>query len=439
MGEPIQEMLTELEKSQYYPVERLRENQSKQLVALIEHSYKNIPYYKRAMKKLGAEPGDIKSVDDLGKLPELTKENIHSNHDELIARDKKRPNSIAKTSGSTGTSLHLPKDKITSTIQRAAMFRGHRWYGVDIGAPEARLWGIPLDFVGKMKTKLTDVILNRFREREYNLYPKTLNHFYQLLKKRRPEYLMGYTSMVYQFALFLQDNGMSAHGLELKMVKLTSETINTYERETINNVFNCPVVSEYGAAETGLISFECPEGNNHLMADCVITEFKKVESMDKEKELYEILVTVPTNYTFPIIRYNLKDLVSIKSGECECGRKLPLVGKVRGRTSDIVITQSGERFHSIVFYYIMKGLQTNGGGVKQFKAIQKATDYIRILVVKDDNFTEKTFNYLNTMFEETFGENMRIEYQLVDVIQREPSGKLRDFVSELNLDKKGKS
>ena len=299
--------------------------------------------------EIGAEPGDFKDLKDFAKFPELTKEDLRVHYADLIARDKKRLTSIAKTSGSTGFSLHFPKDRMTTATQRAAMLRGHRWYGVDIGAMEGRLWGIPVNFKERMIIRLTDVLLNRFREREYNLFPDTLDHFFRLLWRRRPDYLMGYTSMVYQFALYCREQKLPSHELGLKMVKCTSETIHEYEKITIGDVFNCPVVSEYGAAETGLIAFECPHGNHHLMSDCVVTEFKEIGDISLDNDLREIIVTVPINFSFPIIRYKIGDLAAEKNGICSCGRSLPLIDRIVGRTSNIVVTPSGQRFHSIIF------------------------------------------------------------------------------------------
>ena len=430
--EPVQRILSELEKSQYYSKDQLLENQWTKLQTLVAHSYKNVPYYNKVMNDLGIEPGDIKSHDDYKRIPVMTKEKLRKHHNELIADDTTRQVSPAKTSGSTGISLKFIKDRTEVATQLAAMFRGHRWYGVDIGAKEARLWGIPVNFKARMSTTLRDIILNRFREREYNLEEGTLRHFYNMIRVRKPEYLMGYTSMVYQFAKFIKNEGLTGKIFNLKMVKCTSETIHDHEKRLIREVFGCPVVSEYGAAESGLISFECPEGKNHLMSDCVFTEFEKVNKMDGEDKLHEIIVTPLSNYAFPILRYKINDLVKREKGNCDCGRTLPLIGTVIGRTSDVVVTPSGKRFHSIVFYYIMKGLQDSGGGVKQFRVIQEARDRLIVFLVKDKKFTQKDMDYLNRKFLDTFGKEIHVKFNFTDIIEREPSGKLRDFISEIS-------
>jgi phenylacetate-CoA ligase len=315
----------------------------------------------------------------------------------------------------------------------AAMYRGHLWHGLDIGAKEAMLWGVPVNFGQRQKTRVRDFLLNRFRESEYNLKAHVLKDFYNKMVRKKPAYLMGYSSMVYEFARFLREEGLDGRRLGLKLVKCTSETIQEVYRETINEVFGCNIVSEYGAAETGLIAFECDRGNHHLLLDCTFVHFVEQDMLANGVPTKKILVTDLHNYAVPVINYEVGDSVVTSQHTCPCGRPFPLLEQIIGRLGDVVLTPDGQRLHSIIFYYIMKGLTDKGGGIKSFKVHQKDKDRLKVLLVKDKGFTQKSLEFLSREFQRHFGPEMHVDFEFCDAIPREQSGKLRDFVQEMQL------
>lgn len=428
--QPLFDSLRFLEKSQWWTYEKLQEYQNTKLSMLLQHCSRNVPYYRKWFRERGCNPLDI-NVTNMSSLPIINKEFLRKNLQLMCAEKNKGSFEEAKTSGSTGIALHFPKSLSSSAFQLAAMYRGHRWHDVDLGAREARLWGIPVNKLSRFKTSITDVLLNRFRECEYNLNPDVLSDFYEKLKRLNPEYLMGYTSMVSQFANFLYDNKMDGTELNLKMVKCTSETIHESDRKIIETVFGCRLVSEYGAAETGLVAFQCEAGSHHLMADCCIVEFVEPSEDLGDASLKEIVITNLDNFALPIVRYRIGDLGAQGLDRCICGRGLPLIRNIIGRTSDVIKMSDGRRWHSIVLYYVMKGLEEKQGGVVQFKVFQKEVDHLELYLVPDKKFNTGAKKYIIDRFKQIFGEKMRVDFQVVDSIPREPSGKMRDFVSSL--------
>jgi len=428
--QPLFDALNFLGKSQWWPYEKIQEYQNAKLSKLIKHCSQNVPYYRQWFKEQGCNPSDI-DLSNLNLLPIIDKATLRYNLKQLCAENYLKPFEQAKTSGSTGLALHFPKSLSSSAFQLAAMYRGHGWHGVEPGAKEARLWGIHVNKKSRIKTVITDLLLNRFREREYNLNPDVLDDFHYKLKKCKPDYLMGYTSMVSQFAMFLRNRGYNGAECNLKMVKCTSETIHASDKEIIEDVFGCPLVSEYGAAETGIISFQCNAGSHHLMSDCCIVEFLEPEENLDDINLKEVVVTNLDNYALPVIRYKIGDYAIPSDEICSCGRELPVVNKIVGRVSDVIKTSDGRRWHSIILYYIMKGLDEKDGGVIQFKAKQSEMDSLELLLVPDSNFSAKSEEYIKVRCREHFGEKMRVKIKLIDSIPREQSGKLRDFVSTI--------
>lgn len=417
-----------LEDSQWWTYDKIHSYQEMKLYNLLSHCNDNVPFYKKWFKENGYKVADI-NMQNLNLLPVIDKSFLRDNLNQLIAIGYKEPNEYAKTSGSTGVPLLFPKSLKASAFQLAAMYRGHKWHGVELGDKEARLWGIPTNKKARYKARLTDLLLNRFREREYNLNQDVLEDFCFRMKKRKPVYLTGYTSMVTQFAKFLLETGRNGLEYKFKMVKCTSETIHDSDRDIIEKVFGCPLVNEYGAAETGLISFQCEAGSQHLMSDCCIVEFLDPRYELDDYKLKEIVITNLDNYTLPIIRYRVGDLVTPSVDICKCERMLPLIDNVLGRTEDIIKTSTGQCWPSTILDFILKEIAFSDRGIIQYKVFQRELDSLEIQVVPGKKYSRKTEVYILKKCIENFGNQMNIEIKVVDHIPREKSGKLRDFVS----------
>ena len=433
-GEPVDLYLRELMKNEKMSLDQLRELQWRKFVEILNHAYENSPFYRQSFDRADVHPSDIRSPADVGKIPVLTKEDFQKNAAGMLIDKPPRLKTLAKTSGSTGDPLKFYKDRKASGYALAAMYRGHRWHGLDIGAKEAMLWGVPVNFGERQMSRVRDSLLNRFREKEYNLKAHVLRDFYNSLIRKKPAYLMGYSSMVYEFARFLQEEKLDGRCLGLRFVKCTSETIQETYRETIREVFGCSIVSEYGAAETGLIAFECDRGNHHLMLDCVYINFVEQDLQVDGEPTAKLLITDLHNHAVPVINYEIGDTAVASKLTCPCGRPFPLLKRIIGRVGDVVYTPDGQRLHSIIFYYIMKGLAGKGGGIKSFKVYQKTQDQLKVMLVTNDNFSEQSLEILRKEFERHFGPRMQVDFEFLDHIPRERSGKLRDFVQEMDTD-----
>lgn len=243
----------------------------------------------------------------------------------------------------------------------------------------------------------------------------------------KPEYIMGYSSLVYQFAQYLKHLHIDGAILKLKMVKVTAESLFPIQRTLIEEVFACPVALEYGAAEVGIISFECPEHRHHIASECVFVE-EISSDIIKEKEL---LISDLNNFLTPIIRYRLGDYGELSNETCPCGRGLPLLKRIVGRCSDIVYKADNTPVHSSIFSYILKDITGASGGISQYKIYQDKRGYLSIEIVKNENFIDATLNRLIENIHSHLGNDMIIDVSYTDQIKRDPSGKLRYFVSKV--------
>jgi len=146
------------------------------------------------------------------------------------------------------------------------------------------------------------------------------------------------------------------------MVKGTSEKIFDYYQPEIIKAFGTKMISEYGAAESGIIAFECPKGNMHLNMEGVI-----VEEVNNE-----ILVTNLHMLSFPIIRYKLGDYIKLasKNTSCMCGKNHVILSEVVGRIGETVYGIKNS-YPSLYFYYIFKNISKSHKLNLEYQIIQE--------------------------------------------------------------------
>jgi len=426
-GERVDRYLPELERNQFLSAHEIDRLQREKLRALLTFVLQRNDYFRQKYKGLDA-------LEEFSRLPILTKQELRENYQRMVTRGREKRVNLVKTSGSTGEPLKFYRDRTVFGYTLASVYRAHRWYGLDVGAKEGMLWGIPASWKNRMKMRGRDLLLNRFREIEYNLDPGVLQRFYNDVRRKKPDYLFGYSSMVYEFALFVNERGLPSTGLGLKGVVCTAEMIHDYQRATMEKAFGCPVISEYGAAETGIISYQCTHRRHHVSDDCVLVEVVDQNGSPLPRgEVGQVTVTVLNSFSAPVIRYQLGDFASLSHETCDCGVNLSLIENIFGRTSGVIVTPHGVCFHSIAVYYIMKDYADQFGGVRQFRVRQTAINRLEFHVAADSGFSAESRQWLERRSRAKFGNDMNIEFFVHERLDRTAAGKLRDFETELDV------
>jgi len=197
-------------------------------------------------------------------------------------------------------------------------------------------------------------------------------------KLRTSVYVHGYSSAIYETAKKINWQHLKKP-LHLKMVKGTSEKIFESYQSEIQQAFGQKMISEYGAAETGIIAFECPKGAMHINMEGVL-----VEEID-----HEIIVTSLQLNSFPIIRYKLGDFIKLapKNMVCECGMSHLILEEVTGRIGAVVYGKTGS-YPSLYFYYIFKNLAKKGL-LLTYQVIQENKGKLLFLIEQNLNIKEK--------------------------------------------------
>ncbi|QSV45044.1 phenylacetate--CoA ligase family protein [Geobacter benzoatilyticus] len=427
-GTPYLRHLKGLDGSKKRPLAQVQADQLQRLKKLLGHAYDNTPFYRRQFDSTAVKPSDISTLDDLRKLPLLTKDDIRANGDDMIARNIPRDQLVAKkTSGSTGVSVELFVDEASAQWKRAVTVSYDRWAGWDIGERVGAIWGNP-ECYQNWRAHLRNSLLTRHIPLDtLKMGPDTMRAYYDTLLKKKPVILFGHAHSLYLFARFLEEKELS--GIHPRGIISTCMVLHDFERQTIERVFGCRVTNRYGCEEVSLIACECPEGNFHLNCDTLIVEFIRDGKPVAPGEPGAIVVTDLTNYGMPFIRYKVGD-VGIPSAKtsCPCGCTYPIMDSLEGRVADYVVTPDGNYISGIS---LTENFAMHLPGVKQMQIVQEELDHLTFRIVKGESFSEQTVADIKRLAYERFGARVRFDIEYVDSIQSESSGKYRFCISKL--------
>ena len=412
-------------KTQYFPFNKIREFQEQKLKSLVKHAYENVPYYRQIFEKKGLTPSNIHTIADLQKIPVLTKDDVRRYSEILCAKNMRRflPVPI-ETGGTTGKSLRIYGDMRQLDWHMAVVWRYRNWAGFKYGDKwiEMRYRFSDLE----QKTRLGvhySVNGNTLYMSSFHLGQKTLPDYVMLIKKFRPKALYGFPSMLFVLARYILSHNFK---VGIDAIFTSSETLFSWQRETIKKAFSCKVFDFYGSNESVISAAQCPEGNYHVNCEVGILEVVDNEGSNVDNgHIGLVVATGLHHYAMPLIRYKLGDLVRLSENPCRCGRTLPIIESIEGRLDDIIITGDGkfvgrldEAFH-------------HSYGIKEAQIIQKEAGKMVVKIVKDGTFSIRDVKILDEELKKRLGNSMMIDYDYVEDIPRTTMGKYKFVVSEV--------
>lgn len=417
-------------KSQWMSYEELKIDQESKLCKLITFSYHNVPYYHKLFKNLNLQPDDIKKIEDLDKLPVLTKEIILKNYDDFKPVNlKKIKCKNHSTGGSTGTPLKYRVSTRDRFIAGAMIYRGWGYAGYELGDKMVFLAGSSLgvgdgSFVVK---KAHEIARNIRKLSSFDMSTEDMQQDAKVVNSFKPKFFRGYASSLDFFAKYVDENNIEIH--KPLAIFTTSEKLFPHVRKNLENVFDCDVYDNYGLFDGGVSAHECSEHNGlHIDTERSILEIVDENGSQINTGEGSILATSLNNYAMPFIRYQTGDIGNIIEDVCGCGRGHRLLSEIGGRSVDILVTPEGKSVHGWFFLYIFWKYCK---GIKEYQVIQKDIAKIIVKLVVGDDFDEKQLDAIRSIiYNKSHG--WSIEFKFVDSIEKTKAGKQKFIISKLN-------
>jgi phenylacetate-CoA ligase len=400
--------------------------QQNKLNSILRHCIQNVPFYQ-----------DLKSERNIsiGDFPIIDKTIINANMQDFLAgnisANRRKKNS---TSGSTGSNFHFFSDYKTDVIRDAFANLGEQWAGASLSQRKLIIWGAERDMINKtLKKKLVNskFLFNTKMISSYHMTDENIkNHIIPTINNFKPRIIVGYPSTLAHIADYLTKNKISLNH-RLKGLITSGESLNDLNRVKIENAFDVMVFNRYGCRDVGPIAHECEAHEGlHVFSDHVLVEIVNEKGEHcKPGEIGEIVVTDLDNYVFPFIRYKIGDIGKWANNKCSCGRQLPLLESIEGRTFDLIIGTNNNRVPGNYFTLLRNKLK----GIDQFQIIQERVGLLEVRLKVNEEYHESSDIKLIDLMKEKLGDDMNIKVKHVANIDTTISGKFRWVISNINL------
>jgi phenylacetate-CoA ligase len=427
-GGSFSRQVDEYRSHEGYSKKDWEEYQTKSLRSLLPYTVAQVPYYRESLRDVPGYPEfrDF-TLEDLINIPILTKEDIRKCPQKFIAEDI-NPKKIHYyfTSGTTGTPLAIA---FTTDSHRewSAIYetRVREWAGVNYKMSRSMIGGRLV--VPKAEAQPPfwryNVIEHQLYMSAFHISPENAQHYAAALNHYKPDYLVGYASSHYFLARLFLAQGIIVH--KPQAVLTSSENLTDEMRQVIQKVYDCQVFDAYSGIEACCLASECEKHHMHVSPDVGIIEL--IDSFGKpvlQSEPGEIVATGLLNYVQPLIRYRTGDFADWDDGYCTCGRQMPILKEILGRSEDLIILRDEKM--STSFYKVFQGIL----GIQEAQVIQQDYDIFTIYLVTDTSFTLKQKEGLYSNIYSRYGK-VKVELIQVNNIPRTERGKFRAVISKV--------
>lgn len=426
-------LLFQLERTQWWPADRLREAQQAQLRRLLDHAGRNVPFYRRRLGTLADADGEA-FWQGWRELPLLTRQDVQQAGNDLMSRalpDGHGELTEVYTSGSTGRPIHAVRSDLWLLMWSAVTVREHLWHGRDFSGKLAAIRestpGKALQPDGERHEHWGFSTAEIFRTGpcvSLNITTPVDDQL-QWLAREEPDYLLTHPTMLDRLLRRSAETGLRPR--KLRQVLTISEILPPGLRELCRAGWNAPVVDTYSAREAGYLALQCPDTDHyHLQSETAL-----VEILDRggrpcaPGEIGRVIVTPLHNLAMPLVRYDIGDHAEA-GAPCPCGRGLPVIRRILGRRQNMLRTAEGERWPLLSSDDIGRLLAL--APIRQYQFAQTHADRIEVRLQAARALTEGEKRGVVDWARAKFGEGFRIDLAFPAELLRTTSGKFEDFV-----------
>ncbi len=432
---PLLATLKQLDESQWWSAEQLLQAQQEQLLTLLNHAVKTVPYYQRCLSDIGYRHGRPWDDELWSSIPVLKRQHVQDHLTELQSNNPPKGHGkpfLMQSSGSTGRPVQVLGSNVTRFYWDVATLRDNLWHQHDFmkkfaairpdrGAKSGQRalckgWGTPVDWIYQSVPTL--VINSRIDVRQQ----------LQWLQEYQPVYLLSLPSNLRELLRLCEQDGVKFP--ELQQVRCFGENVTAELRDNVRRVWGVGVTDMYSSQEVGYMALQCPDYEHyHVQSETMYLEV--LDDNDQpcaQGEIGRVVVTSLHNFAMPLIRYEVGDYAEV--GEpCACGRGLPVLKRVVGRTRNMVRTPEGRCY----WPSFPAGELLQVASISQLQLRQISLDCIEIHMVVEDELSGEQEKLIQQKLQHSLDYPFEIKICYVDAIPKQKNGKFEDFISLVDL------
>ena len=407
-----------------YDRRRIVKARDRKLRKLVRYCYENIKYYREAFDQANVRPADIRSAEDIYKLPFLTKKQLREQLWDFLPKEI-GPCRISRTSGSTGVPVCIFSDENSRMHNAAAVIKYRKAVGIGLFGSTIIT---PLKNESEKTKKPAWTYFHGLHKTYYvNPYLESQEHFdymSKLFKRKKNAALIGITPAIVKLAYQVSDGKIES--FKPKAIITGGQSLSDKDRDTIETAFSTKVTDVYSCSEGGEVAWQCGKSDYyHINEDNCIVEILKNDEPAKAGETGEVVITNLNRFAMPILRYKTGDLAIATDYKCRCGRKLAMLEKIVGRDGQDIICPNGK----VLLWNQLKGFM-NISQVRQFQIIQNSVGDLTVRYEpQEDADIHEIDRLIKSRFAPFIGNSIKFNIEKVTTINPAKSGKLQLVVS----------
>ena len=387
------------------------------LSEFLAYAARKVPFYRSCL----SNDCEVKNS------PIIDKSLVLKKHKELKCE---KPFFVGRSSGTSGQGIRVPYSKDVYQKEYAFWWYHRSFGGVQKGNRIATFAGHEIANVNRKDPPfwVFNATENQMFFSSYHLCEPNMIHYIRELNRLKPDFIHGYPSTIYYLARYINeyDIVLTFHP---KMIVTSSETTLDFQRAAIEKAFGCKVFVWYGNTELCGHITECNMGRLHVQPyHSFVRVVKNDNSEAAPGEIGRIVATNFSNYAFPLVNYDMKDVVKVSiDQECVCGKGGLVVDYILGRIDDYVVTPEG-RYVGRLGHVFMETQDVRNGQI-----IQHDPNSIIVRIEKGPGYCLKSERSILAKARTALGQDMTVVFDYDNPIEKEANGKYRFIVQNQKL------
>lgn len=420
----VQTIQQHFDQMQWWSPEKILEYQLQKVDHILRFAIDTVPYYKDY--KLSNDP---LTLEEFQKIPILTRSDIQQNGDNLITNDlpfNHLPMFDVITSGSTGNPIKVKGTSYTGMFLHALTLRGHLWHKRDFNSTNITVKAMSSKSKQPVKRYMSWALGHETGPAIEIDVTIPIDRIFDMLVQVDPEYLHVHPTTLR--GLIKVSDELSVKLKALREVRTMGEVVDNELRELCSTEWNVPIVDMYSTEEFNTITHQCPDHEHgHVQADNVFVEILNDDNEPcKPDEIGRVVVTSLTNYATPLIRCDLADYAEV-GDLCPCGRGLPVLKSILGRSRNMVTLPNGQQFLPVFGV----GTALVDLPIIQHRLVQTTLNDIEVRLVVKRELDEDEKNQIQDFFSHNFNHPFNFLIVYVDELPRGANGKYEFFINEI--------